>query len=102
MLFEIYVEDVLSRGTELPVRLVQGGIARTAFDERVDDVEVPTFTLLRAQLGLPWGDERWWPAGGRHLAAAPDLPAVEVSHPTVALLERTLAGLRAWDAYAGG
>ena len=100
MLVDTRVEDILSRGSELPVRPAHGGLLRTGFVDQVDDIEVPTFALLRAQLGLPWGDERWWPTGGRHLAAGPDLRAVEVSHPTAALLERTLAGLRSWDSSA--
>ncbi|GAA1436233.1 hypothetical protein GCM10009641_34800 [Mycobacterium cookii] len=64
--------------------------------ERVDDSEVPTFAVLRAELGLPRGDERWWPAGGRHLETRPLVPAVVVANPSLDLIERTLAGLRAW------
>lgn len=94
MSLDVYVENVLSDGTELPVRLAHALTARTGFVERIDDAEVPTFALLRAELGLPWENERWWPTGGRHLAAGVGVPSVEVANPTIDLLERTLAGLR--------
>ncbi|QSR28988.1 hypothetical protein CFI00_00405 [Nocardioides sp. S5] len=51
-----------------------------------DDVahgDAPLFVLLRSTLGLPPDDPQWW---------ACDPKRVEVD-----LVERTLAGLRAWE-----
>jgi hypothetical protein len=48
-------------------------------------VDEPLFELLRSTLGLPVDDPRWW-----HAAAEDERAPLEV-------LERVLAGLRAWD-----
>ena len=46
--------------------------------------DAPLFAVLRASLGLPPDDDRWW----RGFDAD--------DRPTEELVERTLAGLRAW------
>ena len=96
MSLDVYVESVLSDGTELPVRLAHALTARTGVVERIDDAEVPTFALLRARARSPLGERAVVADRGRHLAAGVGVPSVEVANPTVDLLERTLAGLRAW------
>lgn len=60
---------------------------RAVADSAVADAEVPLFSLVRALIGLPAEDRRWWPEEM--------LPAVHLKQPTIELLERTLAGLRA-------
>ena len=58
-----------------------------------EDAEAPIFELLRSTVGLPLDDPQWWPG---------DLPGAGVlAHPSVELLERTLAGLHAWGAGTG-
>lgn len=61
--------------------------------------DAPLFALVCAQFGLPLEDGRGGPVSGRHLALVPrDVPPpTAVSEPTIALLERTLAALRAWE-----
>lgn len=77
-----YPEDVLSpqRNTAAPSsgRRGQGAVAD----------EPPLFALLRSTLGLPPDDPRW------------SIPQPVLADPTVDLLERTLAGLHAWEPYA--
>lgn len=52
---------------------------------RVAEGDAPMFSLLRRTVGLPRDDGRWWP----------EQEDFEV--PSTTLLERTLAGLRAWE-----
>lgn len=96
---------------------------RTTSRGAVSDRDVPLFAAVRSAQGLPLDDPRWWPAAStpdRRDASWPGRPSVEralgvrqavglpvglslteeISHPTVALLERTLAGLLAWDTTA--
>lgn len=92
----------------------------------VRDQDVPLFSLLRSTIGLPIDDARWWPArpvrrpgwfatsrGVRPADARTPRPAawtiggavvpvVGIAPPTLDLLERTLAGLRAWTSTTGG
>ncbi|MCW2737133.1 hypothetical protein [Nocardioides sp.] len=115
--------DVLSHGDSVLGRPENLGIGRTSCGGAVADQEVPLFALLRSTHGLPLDDRRWWPerpvrhrrapaaeatdgedpfaAGGRTIVADGVFPtARELSPPTTELLERTLAGLRAWSTVA--
>lgn len=90
-------------------------------DHAIADRDVPLFALLRSTMGLPDNNSNWWPKQpgrrrrGSFAALTSDdhhssvgrrraVPAIDVgvpwentfAHPTVALLERTLAGLRTW------
>jgi hypothetical protein len=96
-------------------------VASTLSGRSAADDDVPLFTLVRATVGLPMDDRRWWPEGrrarrdphaprvltwggpalvdaspGRHVAVArgTTLSAPAFARPTVDLLERTLAALR--------
>lgn len=99
-------------------------IARKTSRDVVADRDVPLFALLRSARGLPLDDPRWWPAWppqpsreasrpegsrverdlgvrkGFALPAGVSPRAQGIAHPTVDLLERTLAGLLAWDTAA--
>lgn len=120
--FDVYPHDILSRSGAPAIRPAASPVERTI--DVVADREVPLFALLRSTLGLPLEDPRWWPERpkrrrpaaliveesdaqghasapeGRHTTVlAGGVPFTEdVAHPTVALLERTLAGLRTWGA----
>ena len=122
--FDVYPHDILSRSGAPVIRPAVSPVERTI--DVVADREVPLFALLRSTLGLPLEDARWWPErpkrrrraalfveesdpnghapvpDGRHTTVLTGgLPFEEdVGHPTVALLERTLAGLRTWGATA--
>lgn len=85
----------------------------------VTDREVPLFASLRSTMGLPHSNPCWWPerptrrrygvvppgAASPDRAPAPVVPLARTTSglgrgfavPSVALLEKTLAGLRAWD-----
>jgi len=113
--------DVLSYAPTLPVRPGDRAVWLQTVGAVVQDREVPLFALVRSTQGLPLDDRRWWPdhparrrsgpavseiaaadgshTKGRHtLVVDGDFPAAEdLSSPTLALLERALAGLRAWD-----
>lgn len=122
--FDVYPHDILARSGAPVVRPAVSPVKRTI--DVVADHEVPLFALLRSTLGLPLEDPRWWPerpkrrrraamfveesdvnghapvSKGRHTTVlAGGRPFVEdVGHPTVVLLERTLAGLLTWGATA--
>ncbi len=122
--FDVYPHDILSRSGTPVVRPAVSPVERTI--DVVADHEVPLFALLRSTLGLPLEDARWWPErpkrrrrvstlveesdsnaeapvpAGRHTTVMTGgRPfAEDVTHPTVALLERTLAGLRTWGSPA--
>jgi len=57
-------------------------LATRSHDDLAHD-DAPLFALLRSTLGLPPDDPQWW---------SHDPQRVEVD-----LVERTLAGLRAWE-----
>lgn len=122
---EQYPHDVLSRSRDVPRRSVNRSVPHLACDDIVADRDVPLFALVRSTVGLPADDPRWWPerpqrrrregphpgllaASTRHgdqgdCAVVPLVPLVspvppQIAHPSVALLERTLAALHAWDA----
>lgn len=117
---EQYPHDVLSRSRDVSRRSVNRSVPHLACDDVVADRDVPLFALVRSTVGLPTDDPRWWPERpqrrrreGSHLgllAASTRLGDVvplvlpvsplphQIAHPSVSLLERTLAALRAWDA----
>lgn len=118
--------DTLEQGGGALRRLASCDGARVPATAVISDREVPVFACLRSTMGLPHNNSSWWPEQParrrRDLAPAGavasdhrvyDLgPASRGRHassglrpvrgdafalPTVALLERTLAGLRAWS-----
>ena len=84
---DLLAPDVLPRGAWTRGRLDAAPDGHAVADSAVADAEVPLFSLVRAMIGLPAEDRRWWPEEM--------LPAVQLKQPTIELLERTLAGLRA-------
>lgn len=95
--------DVLLHGLPRTDRPSDRPGDRTTSSDVVADQDVPMFALLRSTRGLPVDDRRWWPSGGRHVLVTPEVYAAAhgPTTPTTALLERALAGLRAWDATGG-
>ena len=96
-------DDIRPAGGEARGLPVLTPVASTMSGSRYADADVPVFALLRAQIGLPQADARWWPpTSGRHVSfLTSDVPSPDaVSDPTIELLERTLAGLRAWQPLA--
>jgi hypothetical protein len=86
---DFYTHDVPSLGGAMFARPVVAPAGRRVPRGTVADAEVPLFALVRTTLGLPAEDRRWWPEEM--------LPAVHLARPTIDLLERTLAGLRATE-----
>ncbi len=84
---DLLAPDVLSHGDDTLGGPDSTPAGHPVADSAVADAEVPLFSLVRAMIGLPAEDRRWWPEEM--------LPAVHLKHPTIELLERTLAGLRA-------
>ena len=80
----------MSRGAGVPIPAETLDVELLAADTLVADRDAPMFSLLRSTVGLPPDDDRWWPE--HHSFAV----------PTLTLLERTLAGLRAEPSRAVG
>ena len=120
------VQQHSGRGSSYPDLL---GSALLPEKDHVGDQDVPLFALLRATVGLPVDDARWWPARpprqarrANWFAASDDaapagagtsspacwsigdlvVPVVAIAPPTPELLERTLAGLLAWAGTSDG
>lgn len=116
--------DALSQSGGVPRRLEAHSGVDLRDGAVIPDSEVPLFSLVRSIVGLPIDDPRWWPErpvrrprGFASWGAAPSAgePPLVTSHavlallggaaghtadfapPTLALLERAVEGLRAWD-----
>lgn len=84
-------DDVLTHRCNLLICPACTALDRTISGEIVADVDVPMFAQLRGLVGLPASNPVWWPTG---------VPRTGFALPTVSLLERTLAALRASESRA--
>lgn len=96
---DCYQSDVLPRGGDARRTSKAPALALVPRTPVTPDEDVPVFAHLRASLGLPLDDPRWWPPRPVGELRA---PAVDFALPTLDLLERTLAALRAWGAAPSG
>lgn len=93
--FEPYPHDLLSRRAVVSGRPEH--VTRVVPADVIADQDTPLFAQLRSAWGLPVDDPRWWRAlPQQDQCVGPE----NLADPTVALLERTLAALRAWDTSA--